>query len=126
MSLIENGTTIPTDKPFKVRGVDVDRVIANGVEVWKLNTYTPPAGHWEERVYDSGNYVNISDVTNSIFTKAEYVNMVVKKGTIIEGVEFQGVGGERFITGKHETIHDFTDSSTGEHIKTYRIKIWKP
>ena len=62
MSLVVNGTTIPTDKPFKVNGVNVERVIANGVEVWKLDTYTPPAAHWgpDEYVQDQTQFMDTS------------------------------------------------------------------
>ena len=38
MSLVVNGTTIPTNKPFKVNGIDVYEVNANGTEVWFVNT----------------------------------------------------------------------------------------
>jgi hypothetical protein len=50
MSLVVNGTTIPTNKPFHVNGHEVKRVVANGVEVWKLN-----AGHWSSEDYGPDN-----------------------------------------------------------------------
>ncbi len=85
MSLIVNGTTIPTNKPFKVNGSDVHRVMANGVEVWKLDT-APPVGVWNKPPFSADNNMSQNKYTPESLT---YVINKVHLVHIQHGVDYK-------------------------------------